>query len=40
MDVVDALCDWVASGAVVCDGNGVIQDVNEMPIIETVRVID
>ena len=39
MDVVDALCDWVASGAVVCDGNGVIQDVNEMPIIETVRVI-
>ena len=40
MDVVDALCDWVASGAVVCDGNGVIQDINEMPIIETVRRID
>ena len=40
MEVVDALCDWVASGAVVCDGNGVIQDVNEMPVIETVKVID
>ncbi len=40
MDVVDALCDWVASGAVVCDNNGVIQNVEEMPIIETVKVID
>ena len=40
MDVVDALCDWVASGAVLCDSNGVIQNVEEMPIIETVKVID
>ena len=40
MDVVDALCDWVASGAVLCDNNGVIQNVEEMPIIETVKVID
>lgn len=40
MEVVDALCDWVASGAVLCDNNGVIQDINEMPIIETVKVID
>ena len=40
MDVVDALCDWVASGAVICDNNGVIQNVEEMPIIETVKVID
>lgn len=40
MNVVDALCDWVASGAVVCDNNGVIQNVEEMPIIETVKVID
>lgn len=40
MEVVDALCDWVASGAVVCDTNGVIQNINEMPIIETVRRIE
>ena len=40
MNVVDALCDWVASGAVICDNNGVIQNVEEMPIIETVKVID
>ena len=40
MDVVDALCDWVASGAVLCDNTGVIQNVEEMPIIETVKVID
>jgi len=40
MEVVDALCDWVASGAVLCDNNGVIQNVEEMPIIETVKVID
>ena len=40
MNVVDALCDWVASGAGICDNNGVIQNVEEMPIIETVKVID
>ncbi len=40
MEVVDAMCNWVASGAVLCDNNGVIQDVNEMPIIETIKVID
>lgn len=40
MEVVDAICDVIASGSVICDSNGVIQSIDDMPVITTITIRD